>query len=50
MASTGFVVSTFSQNIKRVFVPPHDDVLDSDRPGGEAARFCRRTLKQKKNW
>lgn len=36
-------------DIKSVFVPPHDDVLDSDRPGGEAARFCWRTLEQKKN-
>lgn len=40
----GFVGSAFSGNAEGVC-----NVLDSDRPGGEAARFCWRTLKGKKN-
>lgn len=44
VAPGGFVDSAFSGNIEGVC-----DVLDSDRPGGEAARFCCRTLKGEKN-
>lgn len=44
LAPRGFVSSTFSGNGEGVC-----KVLDSHRPGGEAARFCWRTLKGKEN-
>lgn len=44
VAPGGFVDSAFSGNIEGGC-----DVLDSDRPGGEAARFFCRTLKGEKN-